>query len=91
MSRKFKFRKNPTRITGTLHEDVFTFMTIPRRNLLRIKDVLNQNFRENQNTHFMFSILFHKILAFHEIKSINMVEPERPKMVQHCAYVLYAG
>jgi hypothetical protein len=28
LSRKIKFRYNPTKITGTLREDVFTFMTI---------------------------------------------------------------
>ena len=28
LSRKFKFRYNPTKITGTLREDVFTFITI---------------------------------------------------------------
>ena len=30
LSRKFKFYQNPTRITGTLHEDVFTCLTIYR-------------------------------------------------------------
>jgi hypothetical protein len=28
--REFKFHSNPTRITGTLREDVLIFMTIPR-------------------------------------------------------------
>jgi hypothetical protein len=28
LSRKSKFHKNPTRMTGILHEDVFTFLTI---------------------------------------------------------------
>ena len=30
LSRKLKFYQNPTRITDTLHENVFTFMTIYR-------------------------------------------------------------
>jgi hypothetical protein len=50
--------------TGTLHEDVFTFMTISRQILLRMKNVLDKYYRENQNTHFMFSNVFAKIVPF---------------------------
>ena len=45
---------------GTLHEDVFTFMTISRWILLRIRNVLDRSCRENQNTRFMFNNFFPK-------------------------------
>jgi hypothetical protein len=40
------FVKNSTRIMGTLHEDVFTFMTISRWILLRKRNVSNKSCRE---------------------------------------------
>jgi hypothetical protein len=43
---------------GTLHEDVFTFMTIFRWFFLRMKSVSNKRCRENQNTHFVSSDFF---------------------------------
>jgi len=39
LSRKFYFQYNLTRITGTLHEDVSTFMIVSRRILLRMSKV----------------------------------------------------
>ena len=62
--RKFKFNQNPTRITDTLHENVFTFMTISRWILLRMRNVLDKSCRENQNTHFTLSYVFPKIAPF---------------------------
>jgi hypothetical protein len=53
LSRKFKFLCNPTRITGTLHEDVFTFMTMSRYILLRMRNVSDKICRENQNTFYV--------------------------------------
>ena len=55
LSTKFKFYCNPARITDTLHEDVFTFMTISRWILLKVRNVSNQCCRGNQNTHFVFN------------------------------------
>jgi hypothetical protein len=49
---------------GTLHENVFTFMTISRLILLRMRNVLDKSCRENQNTHFTFSYVFPKIAPF---------------------------
>jgi hypothetical protein len=37
LSRKLKFHTNPIRITGTLHEDVFTSMTLSRGILFRMR------------------------------------------------------
>ena len=45
---------------GTLHEDVYTFMTVSRWILLRIRNVSDKSSTENQNTHFIFSNFFQK-------------------------------
>ena len=44
-----------TRITGTLHEDLFAFMTISCWIILRIRTVSDRSCRENQNTHVTFN------------------------------------
>jgi hypothetical protein len=40
---------------GTLHKDVRTFKLACRRILLRTINFSDENFRENQNKHFMFN------------------------------------
>jgi hypothetical protein len=79
LSRKFKFFKNVTSITGTLHEDLCTFI-ICRWILCRMRNVSDKSCRDNQNTHFMFSNLFPTI---YEIIWKNMVQPDRPQMTIH--------
>ena len=64
LSRKFKFLSNPTKITGTLHENVFTFITISHYVLLTLRNVLDKSCRKNQNTHFMFNNFFPKVAPF---------------------------
>jgi hypothetical protein len=77
---------------GTLLEDVFTFMTIPRYILLRIINVLHKICRQNRNTHFMSNNVVLKIAPFCEIMTKHLVQPEGPQMTsQHCAYALHAG
>ena len=50
---------NLTRITGTLSEHLLcTFVIISRWILLRMRNVSDKSWRENQNTHFVFSKLF---------------------------------
>jgi hypothetical protein len=44
-------------MTGTLHEDLCTFMLISRWILLR-RNISGKSCRENQNTHFMFNNCF---------------------------------
>ena len=56
------FHSSPTRITGTLHEHFFTFMTISRRILLRMRNVLDKICREI--THFIFNNFLPKIAPF---------------------------
>jgi len=46
----------------TLYEDLCTFMIISRWILLR--NVSDRNCRENQNSHFMFSTFYMKIISF---------------------------
>jgi len=63
-SRKFKLHYNLTTITGTLHEDRYTVLIISRSVLLRMRNVSDKSCTENQNTHFVFSNFFPKIVPF---------------------------
>jgi len=45
-------------ISGTLLEDKYTFLIIPRSFLLRIGNVSDKINRGNKNTHFMFNNFF---------------------------------
>jgi hypothetical protein len=49
---------------GILLEDLRAFMIISRSVLPRMKNVLDECYRENQNTHFMFRNGFPKIVPF---------------------------
>jgi hypothetical protein len=60
--RKFKFHKNVTRRTGTLHEALCTYITIPNWIILRRRNGSDKSYRENKNTHIMFSKFFPKIV-----------------------------
>jgi hypothetical protein len=66
---------------GTLHEDVFTFMTISRLILTTVRNTSNKSCRKNQNTRFMFSNFFSENRVVCEIMSKNVVEPERPQTI----------
>jgi hypothetical protein len=57
---------------GTLHEDLRTF---------KIVNVSDENFRENQNTHFMFDNFLETCVAY-EIMWKNMVQLGRPQMTK---------
>jgi hypothetical protein len=50
-----------TGITGTLCEDLCTFLIISRSILLRMRNVLDKFCREIQNTHFMFKKFSQKL------------------------------
>ena len=63
---------------GTLHGDVLTFMSKSHRILLIMRIFSNRNCIENKNTYFTLSN-FSENRAVYEIKSKNMVEPERPQ------------
>ena len=55
---KIQFSLNLTRMTGTLRENVFIFMTISRWIFHRMRNFSDKWCRENKNTHFVF----HKFL-----------------------------
>ena len=56
--RKFEFHQNMTRITGTLHEDVCSFMITSPSILLRMRNVSDRSCSENQNIQFVFNNFF---------------------------------
>jgi hypothetical protein len=56
-----------------------------------MRNVLDRNFIENQNT-FYFQYLFLEKRAIYQITSENMVEPEEQQMTsQYGAYEMHAG
>jgi hypothetical protein len=65
-------------MTVILHEDQYTFVIISRSILLKMKNISDENCRENQNKNFMSNIFFSKILF--EKKKKNTVAPDRPRM-----------
>ena len=67
-----------TRITGTLHEEQYTFLITSHSFLLRMRNVSDRRI-ENQNTHFRL-VAFFENRAVHETMWNNIVEPERPQM-----------
>ena len=58
LSGKLKYHLNLTRITGTLHEDQYTFSIISHSVVLRMRNVSDKGCRENQNKHFVFNKFF---------------------------------
>ena len=64
LSRRFKLHHNLTTITCTLHTDRYTFLIISRSVLLTMRNVSDKSCTENQNTHFVFSDFFAKIVPF---------------------------
>jgi len=51
-------------MTGTLHEDLCTFMIIYRSNLLRTRNVSDKSYRQIKNTYFVLNNFFPKIVPF---------------------------
>ena len=73
--RKIKFHENLPRITGTLHEDIITFMIshwiFPRRQMFQTKS--------KHTLHVQYIYVFENCTVY-EIMWKYMVEPDRPKM-----------
>jgi hypothetical protein len=57
----------------TSYEDAFTFMTISRSVLLRMRNVTGKSCRENKTTHFTLNNFFPESRAVYEIMWKNMV------------------
>ena len=69
-----------TRITGTLHEDQFTFLVISHSSILRMRNVSDKICAENQNTHVMFNnIFFRKSCPLFDNVKKKIVELTRPQ------------
>ena len=62
----FKFHENLTRVTGTLHEDGYTFLIMSRSVLLRMRHLGGKKERERIKTHILCSmfVFFPKIVLF---------------------------
>jgi len=54
MSNSIEKIESMTIMTGTLHEDVRTFIITSRSVLLRMRNISDKICGENQNTHFVF-------------------------------------
>jgi hypothetical protein len=80
-----------TRITGTLHEDICTFMKISRWVITKIRNISDKSCRENQNTDFMFGNLFSRKSCRLWGNVGNMVQPDRPQMTVYGACALHSG
>ena len=61
---KIQVSLKSVRITGTLHEDQYTFLIISRLVPPRMRNVSDKSCRENRNTCFMFNNFFAKIEPF---------------------------
>jgi hypothetical protein len=62
LSRKFNFDWNLSTATGTVHENLCTFMIICRRSFLGVRNVSENSCRGNRNTHFIFTNFLQKIM-----------------------------
>ena len=61
------------RITGTLHEDQYTFFIISHSVLLRMRNVSESKSKQSEITHFVFNygFFFSEIVGVYEVKCIN--------------------
>ena len=75
VSIQFKFHYNLTIITGTLHEDRYTFVIISCWILLRMRDVSDESCRENQNIFLCTETFFPDNCVVCELIWKNVVEP----------------
>jgi len=82
---KSKFHENLTSMTGTLHEDLSTFMVISRSIHLRLRNVSDKSCRENQK-HILCSTPFvPNFLPFlRHLGWKSMVESDKPQMMVCC-------
>jgi hypothetical protein len=63
--------------SGTSHEDRYTFLIISLSVLRGMRNVSDENCRENQNTHFFPNNFLFGRLAIYEIMWENIVQPVR--------------
>jgi hypothetical protein len=68
------------RITGTVQKEPIHIYDISLNFLLRMRNVSDQNCRENHNKHFMFNNAFFENRAVYEIMWTNIAQPDWPRM-----------
>jgi hypothetical protein len=73
--------KNLSSITGTLHDDLCTFMIISCSDHLRMRNVSDKNCTEILDTILCFNNFFPKVCPFMGCVEIQyIVQPDRPQM-----------
>jgi hypothetical protein len=77
--RKLIFYYNLTRITGTLHEDQYTYLIISRSLLLRIINI-SDKIGEKIKTRILCLVTIFLNSALYGIMWKNIVQPGRPQM-----------
>jgi hypothetical protein len=76
-----KIHKNLSIITGTLHEDQYTFFVISRSFLLTMRNVSNRSYIENQNTRFVFNnLFFYNLPVYETMQKKYIVGPNRSQV-----------
>ena len=69
----FRFGYSLRRITGTLREDLFAFMMISRRILLRMRSISDKICRRKFKTHFMLNIYIYIFLFSPENRAVREI------------------
>ena len=64
---------------------LYTFMTMSRWILLKMRNISDKSCRGNQKTYFVFSNFFFKNDSIYEVMWKNMVEPDRLQVTYHDA------
>jgi hypothetical protein len=70
--RENSFHLNLTNMTVTWHEDQYTFVTISRSFLLRMRNVSEKHYRENQNIHFVWNNFFKSRLLWDNVEKYRI-------------------
>jgi hypothetical protein len=88
--RKLKCYWNLTRITGTLHEDLCTFMAISSWIRLRMRNIADKVVKKTK-TNFIFNkLFFSEIHGFYEIMCKNIVESYKSQItVWHMSFACW--
>ena len=74
-----KYMEKNSSYIETLHEDQQAYWIISHSVLRRMRNVSDENYRENQNT-FVFNNLFFENRVVYDIMWKNFVEPDRPQL-----------
>jgi hypothetical protein len=93
MSRKFKFNWTTTRITAPFHEYQYTFFNISSSIILRMTNISDKSFRENKETHFMFSNFFSKFVIYETMwgKLVEFTCHRGQYVAAHCMLNTYGN